>query len=45
MQIVNPAGITLSVNGRSRNLGPQAATGPLTLTIGPGTKLVSRPVG
>jgi cytoskeletal protein RodZ len=45
MQIGNPGGILLSVNGKNRNLGPQGATGPVTLTIGPGTKLVSQPVG
>lgn len=45
MQIGNPGGILLTVNGQSKNLGPQAATGPVTLTIGPGRKLASQPVG
>ena len=39
MQIGNPGGILLTVNGK--NLGSPGATGPLTLSFGPGTKLPS----
>jgi cytoskeletal protein RodZ len=39
MQIGNPGGILLTVNGK--NLGSPGATGPLTLSLGPGTKLPS----
>jgi cytoskeletal protein RodZ len=39
MQIGNPGGILLTVNGK--NLGSPGQTGPLTLSFGPGTKLPS----
>ena len=39
MQIGNPGGILLTVNGK--NLGSPGQTGPLTLSLGPGTKLPS----
>jgi cytoskeletal protein RodZ len=45
MQIGNPGGILLNVNGKNRNLGPQGAAGPVTLTLGPGTKLAAQAAG
>jgi cytoskeletal protein RodZ len=44
MQIGNPGGILLTVNGR--NLGRPGSPGqPVTLSLGPGTKLPSQPPG
>jgi cytoskeletal protein RodZ len=43
MQIGNPGGITLTVNGK--NLGSPGSAGPLTLSLGPGTKLSSQAAG
>jgi cytoskeletal protein RodZ len=43
MQIGNPGGITLTVNGK--NLGSPGSAGPLTLSFGPGTKLSSQAAG
>jgi cytoskeletal protein RodZ len=45
MQIGNPGGILLTVNGKSKNLGPAGAAGPVTLTLGPGKKLSGQAVG
>jgi cytoskeletal protein RodZ len=39
MQIGNPGGILLTVNGK--HLGSPGSAGPLTLSLGPGTKLPS----
>jgi cytoskeletal protein RodZ len=43
MQIGNPGGILLTVNGK--NLGSPGSAGPLTLSLGPGTKLPSQAAG
>jgi Domain of unknown function (DUF4115) len=44
MQIGNPGGILLTVNGK--NLGRPGSPGqPVTLSLGPGTKLPSQAVG
>ena len=43
MQIGNPGGILLTVNGK--NLGSPGTAGPLTLSLGPGTKLSSQAAG
>ena len=43
MQIGNPGGILLTVNGK--NLGSPGSAGPLTLSLGPGRKLSSQAAG
>jgi len=43
MQIGNPGGILLTVNGK--NLGSPGSTGPLTLSFGPGRKLSTQASG
>jgi hypothetical protein len=44
MQIGNPGGILLTVNGR--NLGRPGSPGqPLTLSLGPGTKMPGQAAG
>jgi cytoskeletal protein RodZ len=43
MQIGNPAGVLLNVNGK--NLGSPGSTGPLTLSFGPGKKLPAQASG
>jgi cytoskeletal protein RodZ len=43
MQIGNPGGILLTVNGK--NFGRPGSTGPLTLSLGPGTRLSSQAAG